>query len=140
MNEKELLSNAALWYKQEYGHTPKKYGIKFIDIWHKPTFFRKLKTVVFAPTEEIGKAFILEQNLILRSMKCFCISPIVFLAFGFTALHELNQENKETAIAIAIIFTVLCLCALLYFLLLARKCKKLEKIHRWNVDIYCPSR
>lgn len=138
INEKQLLTEAKAWFEQKYEKPPKDCGVKFIKIWHKPTALRKTTAVVFAPTEEIGKAFIWEQNVIFRTMGYFWISAVITSIFAFLFMYSLAQQDEKTAIAIAFLFTVLCGCAILFFLFLARKCKKLEKIHQWNVEVYYP--
>lgn len=131
--EKQLLADAKLWFEQKYGKTPNECGIKFIKIWHKPTLFKSTLTVVFAQTEKQGNAFIWEQNVIWRSIKNIWFAPVIFIAAFFAAF---TQETKEAAISILTLFCILAFCAVVFFLYLARKCKKLEKIHQWNVDVY----
>ncbi|MCM1322637.1 MAG: hypothetical protein NC218_00440 [Acetobacter sp.] len=138
INEKQLLTEARAWFEQKYKKSPRNCGIKFIQIWHKPTPFRKTTAVVFAPTEEIGKAFIWEQNAIFRSMSNFWIVVVCYFIFAFIFIHTLSQQDEKTAMAITIFFTALCGCAAAFFLFLGKKCKKLEKIHQWNVEVYYP--
>lgn len=133
LDEKQLLADAKQWFEQTHGKTPKECGIKFIKVWYKPIPFKKMPTVVFAPTEEIGKAFIWEQNAILRAIRYFWIAPVSFLFFMFLIF---SRETKEEAIGVAIIFTVIVLFALIFFLYLGRKAQKLEKIHQWDVELY----
>lgn len=134
-NEKQLLADAKLWFEQQHGQPPKECGIKFIKIWHKPTPFIKRTAIVFAQTEEAGKAFIWEQNAIFRSMTYFWILPIFMITAFFTVF---SQETQEEMMQVMGIFISLIFGALLFSLYLARKCKKLEKIHQWNVDVYYP--
>lgn len=138
INEKQLLADAKAWFENKYEASPQKCRTNFIKVWHKPTPLRKTTAVVFAPTEEIGKAFIWEQNFIFRTLGNFWIVGVSSIIFMFASLHALSQGDEEIAIAIVTVFTILCLCALLFFRYMAKKCKKLEKIHQWNVEIYYP--
>ncbi len=133
LNEKQLLADAKLWFEQEHGKPPKECGIKFIKIWHKPTPFEKTIAVVFAQTEEAGKAFIWEQNVIFRSMTHFWIVA-VYVVITFFAVF--SQKKPDEAKNVAIIFLIPIFLAFLLSLYLQRKCKRLEKIHQWNVDVY----
>ncbi len=134
-NEKQLVTDAKRWFEQKYGKTPKECGIKFIKVWHKPTPYKKTTAVVFAQTEEIGKAFIWEQNAIWRSIKNFWILPIYAIVSLFAVFsQERNDEIINTGIICLVpIFFALCLC-----FYAAHKCKKKEKIHKWDVEIYYP--
>lgn len=132
LNEKQLLANATLWFTQKYHATPKDCGVDFIKIWHKPLCG---PTVVFALTKEKGEAFIWEQNAIFRSLKCLWLTPISFIIALFIIF---SLDTTEARIGITAIFCTLLFCVALFFLYLAKKCKKLEKIHNWNVEIYFP--
>lgn len=132
-NEKELLANAALWFKQKYGKTPKECGIQFIKVWHKPIPLQKSTAVVFAKTEKKGNAFIWEQNAILRSIKYLWVFPIFFIVTFFAAF---SQDTNEAMYTISGFALAVYLCALLFFIYLGAKAKKLEQIHQWDVDVY----
>ena len=133
--EKQLLADAILWFKQKYGKSPKECDLKFIQVWYKPTLFRKTTTVVFAQTEEAGKAFIWEQNTLWRSLKYFWIAPILFVNAFFIAFSQTTIEATNAVIDIVLALCVVCIA---FFLYLAKKCKKLDKIHKWNVETYYP--
>lgn len=135
INEKQLLTDAKIWFEQKYGKSPKECGIRFIKVWHKPTLFRTTTAVVFAQTEEAGKALIWEQNAIWRTIKYSWILPIYVLATFFTVF---SQETKEEIIKAEIFWLMPLFFALCFCLYLAHKCKKLEKIHKWNVETYYP--
>lgn len=133
IDEKQLLADAKLWFTKKHGASPKECNIKFIKIWHKPTLFRTTTAVVFAQTEEAGKAFIWEQNAIWRSGKYFWLVPVLFTVALFATF---SQKTPEAMINIAIHFISISFLMFLCCLYFAKKCKKLEKIHQWNVDIY----
>ena len=132
-NEKQLLADATLRFEQKHGKTPKECGIKSIRIWHKPTPLLKTTTVVFAKTEKESNAFIWEQNVIWRSINFIWIAPVFCFVTLFAALSQDTSEATYTILGFAL---GVYFCALLFFLYLAKKCKKLEKIHNWNVEIY----
>ena len=132
LNEKQFLAEATLWFTHKYHASPKESGIRFIKIWHKPFCG---PTVVFALTKEKGEAFIWEKNAIFRSLKCLWLAPISFIIALFIIF---SLDTTEARISITAIFCMLLFCAGLFFLYLAKKCKKLEKIHNWDVEIYFP--
>jgi len=137
-NDNQLLADAKNWFQKKYEKTPQERNVRFIKVWHKPTPLRKTLAVVFAPTEEIGKAFIWEQNVLFRIAKSFLFVGIVFTVFSCAFIYALAQNNKEFMTTITVIAIALCCCALLFLYFLARKCKKAEKIHKWNVEVYYP--
>lgn len=134
IDEKEFLANATHWFEKTHETSPEERNLKFTKVWHKPTMFGKTPCVVFAPTEEISKAYIWEQNVILRAMKNFVFLVIFCIATIFTLFSQIHHPERLSTIG-GIIIGVL-VCGLLFFLYLGRKCKKCEKIHQWNVEIY----
>ncbi len=138
IDEKQLLADAERWFREKHGEFADDCGVEFIQIWYKPTAFTKTTAVVFAPTEEIGKAFIREQNIIFRAMGNFWLVGVAFLVFVCVLIHTLSMQNTSAALTVLGVFLGLCSCAFLVFFYLGRKCKKLEKIHQWDVDVYYP--
>ncbi len=138
VDEKQLLADATSWFEKKYAKTPKECNVKFIKVWHKPTPLRKTIAVVFAPTKEIGKAFIWEQNVLFRTMGNFWLIAVALTVSVFASFYFFLKQDNVGALLIAGIFISLCFCALLFFLYMGKKCKKLEKIHKWNVEIYYP--
>lgn len=141
IDETQLLADATRWFNQKYGESPQNLGAEFIKIWHKPTPFIKTPTVVFAPTEEIGRAFIWEQNVIFRTMGNFWFFGAALFACVVLLTYFLPKQDIVSMVTtITSVLLGLSLCFVLLFLYLARKCKKCEKIHQWNVEVYYPKR
>jgi len=138
INEEQLLADAKNWFEKKYLKTPKECSVEFIKVWYKPTPLGKITACVFAPTKEIGEAFIWEQNAILRAMKSFGLVVLGLFIVGFIFLYDCAQNDMENAMTMGGIGVFICFCACLSFYYLARKCKRLEKIHKWNVEIYYP--
>lgn len=134
-DKKQLLADAGHWFETKHGKSPEEFGMKFVTIWHKPTLFKRTTAVVFAPDEETGKAFLWEQNVILRTMGNFWIVPVFVILTMFLAVA---QETIKAAGVVLGCGSLICLLAGQSMLCLGRKCKKLEKIHKWNVEIYYP--
>lgn len=136
IDEKQLLTDAMRWFEKKHGVLPDDCNMEFFKIWRKPTIvpFVKKHAIVFAPTEEVGKAFIWEQNAILRTMKNFIFIIIFCIASIFTLFSQIDHPEK--VITIAGIDIGLLTCAILFFEYLSMRCKKCEKIHQWNVEVY----
>lgn len=134
IDEKELLANAVHWFEKTNDTSPEARNLTFAKVWYKPTIFGKTPCVVFAPTEEIGNAYIWEQNVILRSMKNFIFIVIFFISAIFTLFSQIGHPERLSIIGGILIG--LLTCGLLFFLYLGRKCKKCEKIHQWKVEVY----
>ncbi len=139
MNKKEqeqkLLADASQWFKEKHGKSSEEFGMKFVTIWHKPALFQKVTAVVFAPNEEAGKAFLWEQNVILRTMENFWLVPVFFILTMFIAVA---QETHKAAFLVLGCGMLICFLMGQSMFCLSRKCKKCEKIHEWNVEVYYP--
>lgn len=135
LDEKQLLTDAEHWFETKHGKSPEEFGMKFVTIWRKPALFKKITAVVFAPNEETGKAFLWEQNVILRTMGNFWIVPVFVILTMFLAV---TQETLKAAGVVLGCGSLICLLAGLSMFCLGKKCKKFEEIHKWNVEIYYP--
>lgn len=127
INEARLLAEAKGWLEARHGVSPQEHGINFVKVWYKPTPFRKTICVVFAPSEEVGTAFIKEQNAILLMIRNLWVITLFPLAFIF---------GIRWGIVIgffAVILGLLFFCVYMYY-----KCRKWEKIHQWKIDVYYP--
>lgn len=136
IDEKTLLANANRWFEHKHNATPADCDIKFIKIWNQPRGFTKSPTVVFAPTEEIGTAFIKERTLFLHTL----IGSLCTLALCIIALcsfiWSIAHGNIERMINIAYVTTFISIVSVPVICYITRKCKKLEKIHKWQVETY----
>lgn len=132
IDEKQLLTDAMHWFEKKHGVLPDDCNMEFFEIWREPTIvpFVKKYAVVFAPTTEIGEAFIWEQNAIYRAVHIMYLAP--FLAIGlFITIFRNGGLQTTGGILMGILF-----CLALFCHYQARKCKKCEQIHQWEVDIY----
>ena len=134
-DKKQLLTDARHWFETKHGKSPEEFGMKFVTIWRKPALFQKTAAVVFAPDEETGKAFLWEQNVILRTMGNFWLVPVFVILSIFLAVA---QETLRAASLVIGCASLICLLMRQSMLYLQGKCKKLEEIHKWNVEIYYP--
>lgn len=131
-DEKQLLADARYWFEEKYEKSPEEFGMQFMTIWNKPILpMKKIATVVFAPSEKAGRAFIREQNVILWALNYFFVIVMVLLLTFFIALYA----SKDFSLS-ASVLAIVSLCLGLLILWLAKKCKKLEEIHKWNIEIY----
>ncbi len=135
-DENYLLANAQAWFEKKHGKSSTELGCRFVKIWHKPTFFpfRRVNTVVFAPTEKIGMAFIKEQNTIWNSVDHFWIFALVGTICMFMFIFVVTRR-----IEVIVFFTIFGLCEIILQMFRYKQCRKLEKIHNGNVDIYYPN-
>lgn len=140
--EYNLLVEACQWFKEKYGKFPEECNVKFTRVWYKPfewhSLFSRKPVVVFAPTKEIGESFIKEQNIILRIMECFVLAPVIMIASIFAFAYSIQHGNTACTIAVVAIVSLLWIGAFFLVSYLGIVCKKFEKIHEWNVDVYYP--
>ncbi len=80
MSDKELLEKANNWFIIRYGHTPAECNVNFVKIWYKKVLFYKIPTVVFAPNEEIGEAFLSTQKFLHHLMNYFIVYAMLEVA------------------------------------------------------------
>ena len=131
-DEKQLLANARYWFEEKYEKSPEEFGMNFVTIWHKPILpMKNIATVVFAPSEKAGRAFIREQNVIHWALNYSFVIVIALLLTFFITLY-VSRDFSLSASVLAIV----SLCLGLLMLWLAKRCKKLEEIHKWNIEIY----
>ena len=130
MKQEELLKNAAAWFTQKYGKTPEECSINFSKVWNKRIFFLKIPTVVFAPSEVEGMAFIVSQRGILRMLHgVFLYAGVSFALFGFGLTYNFP-------IFAVVLITVVGVILILWNLLCYKRFKRLEKLYEGNIEIY----
>ncbi len=130
MVQEELLKEAGDWFKLKYGKTPEECGVNFFKVWNKRLLFLKIPTVVFAPSEVEGNAFIIAQGGILRLFESICaLVPIGIILF-FTGIAY------DFLLGGVIIFTGICGVLLIINFWCYKRFKRLEKLYEDKIELY----
>ncbi len=129
--EMELLKQAKQWFEKEYRISPEQAGFCFMKVWHKKIVFKTMPTVVFAPSAQEGRAFMLTQNKILFMIRCFCLLPLLLVVAGAVAWHMASFVPL-------IILLAICVWMFIYCFVVAKKEKQMEKLYRNKIVLYFP--
>lgn len=130
MKEKELLERADAWFSQKYGGSPQECEVNFSKVWNKQVLFLKFPTVVFAPSEVEGMAFIKAQRSVLRMMTCFFL-----YAGAAVTLFFLGAVYNFMVLAMVFI-TVVGIILIVCNILCAMSFKRLENLYENKIELY----